>query len=89
MMFRKSVSYQSLAEGDEYHPPTPPEFLAADAVDFTPTGMAFRHYRQPSVFTRQSQAPPEYCAVIYDPRCATGLQPTGGVSEGGGSAPSA
>ena len=58
-------------------------FVALNAVDFAATGMSFKHYRQPTTFSRQMQVPPEQCAVVFDHRCATGLFPTGGVNEGG------
>ena len=58
-------------------------YVALNAIDFTDTGMRFRHYEQPTIFERRGYVPPSTCSYSFDQRCAIGLHPTGGVNEGG------
>ena len=60
-------------------------FIALNAQDFVDSGVLMRYYSQPTVFTRSLEEV-AHCATSFDHRCATGLHPTGGRSEGGTSA---
>ena len=59
-------------------------YVSLNGADFVDTGMHFKYYSQPSVFSvSRSEGASDHCGRFFDQRCATNLYPAGGVDSGG------